>query len=96
MNMSSLAVIKTPAGAASSAAGMISLIINVILPPVWPWLAHQSQTWRGGVVTVLIFAASYAGAYWKVVRANGQKLTLSLTSSPFPTIKAEESQPIAR
>lgn len=76
MKLSALNVVKTPAGAASSAAGLISLIVNVILPPVWPWLAHQSPTWRGGVVTVLIFAGAYLGVAWKVARAEGQKLTL--------------------
>jgi hypothetical protein len=80
-------VISTPVGASSSVAGMVSLIANVILPPVWPWWAHTDQSWRGAVVTVLIFVLSYLGAWLKIVTTPGQKSTMSLTSSPLPTMQ---------
>jgi hypothetical protein len=87
-------VIKTPAGASSSAAGVISLIFNVVIPPVWPWWSHQSTTWRGAVVSVLIFAGAYLGTWLKVVKAKCQKVSLELTSGFLPTVQNVQSVPV--
>ena len=80
-------VISTPVGASSSCAAVVSLIANVILPPVWSWWSRQDQTWRGAVVTVLIFVLSYLGAWLKVVTSPGQKANLTLSSSALPTVQ---------
>jgi hypothetical protein len=87
MNLSN--IVTTPTGGSASAAGIISLIFNVLLPPVWPWFAHQSTTWRGGVVTVILFVGTYLGGWLKVVMAKGQKITTELTSSNLPTVQVE-------
>lgn len=80
-------VVSTPVGASSTVAGLVSLIANVILPPEWSWWSRQDQTWRGAVVTVLIFVLSYLGAWLKLVTTPGQKSEISLTKSALPTMQ---------
>lgn len=79
--------IQTPAGASASAAGILTLILQVILPPIWPWWGHQSTTWTGAVSTVILFVGTYLASYYKVVRAKKQHLTLALTNSRWPTVQ---------
>lgn len=85
-------VIKTPAGASSSAAGVLYLILNVILPPVWPWWHHQSTTWTGAVGAVLIFLVTYLGSWLKIVLSKNQKMSLELTPSRLPTVQEEPAK----
>jgi hypothetical protein len=84
-------IIKTPAGAAASASSFLTLLVYTILPPVWPWLGHQSPGWKGAVVAVLGYGCSYLASWYKVMRAHGQKLTLELTKGPLPTVQAVAS-----
>lgn len=87
--MTTPSLIQTPAGASASAAGIVTLIFAVILPPVWPWWAHQTTTWTGAVQTVLIFGITYLGSWYKVIHAKDQKFTMELTPSRLPTMQSD-------
>jgi hypothetical protein len=81
--------VQTPVGGGATAAGVVTLISRVILPPVWPWWAHQASTWTGAVETVVIFGLTYLGGWLSLVRVKGQQVTLALTASRLPTVQAE-------
>lgn len=88
--------VQTPVGGGATAAAMVSLIFNVILPPVWPWWGHQTTTWTGAVQTVLIFGIGYLGGWLNVVRRQGQHVTLELTASRLPTVQEVPAESQAR
>jgi hypothetical protein len=88
MNIPVPNLIKTPVGASTSAGSALTLLGFTILPPVWPWWAAQSTEWRGAVISVLGFLAGGLAAWYKVLRAPGQKTTLELTPGPLPTVQA--------
>lgn len=85
--------IKTPAGSSSSAAGVLYLILNVILPPVWPWWHHQSTGWIGAVGAVITFTGTYLASWLKIVLSKNQKVTMELTPSRLPTVQQEAPAP---
>jgi hypothetical protein len=84
-------LIKTPVGASASGGSALTLLGFTVLPPVWPWWGAQPTEWRGAVIGVLGYGGSYLAAWYKLVRAKDQKMTLELTPSRLPTVQEEKA-----
>lgn len=89
MNVPVPNLIRTPVGAGASGGSALTLLGFTVLPPVWPWWAAQSTEWRGAVVGLAGFAGSYLAAWFKLIRAKDQKMTLELTPGRLPTVQPE-------
>jgi hypothetical protein len=92
VNISLPTITNTPVGAAVQAGTIASIIVGV-LESNWPWFAHEPATVQTGAAAVFTAVLAYLGAWLKLVLTPGQKTTLSLTSSPLPTVQGSIPAP---
>jgi MFS superfamily sulfate permease-like transporter len=85
---------STPVGAAAQTAALATIVLQLL--QLWPWWARQPTTFTNAVQVLLTGVLAYLAGWLKVRNSQGQRIEMSLTSSPLPTLQQVPVKPHPR